>query len=45
MNEDVIALQWIYETLGALVKEPTEENRRIVAKVIYDELNKKEISE
>ena len=28
--------KWIYECLGALIKEPTEENRKIVAKTISE---------
>ena len=35
----MIELQWVYEALGALVKEPTEENRKIVAEIICQELN------
>ena len=30
--------QWIYECLGALIKEPTEESRRIVANIIASEV-------
>ena len=35
----MIELQWVYEALGALVKEPTEENRKVVAEIICQELN------
>lgn len=30
--------QWIYEALSSLLKEPTKENARIIAKTIYMEL-------
>jgi hypothetical protein len=30
--------QWIYECLGVLTKEPTEENRKIVAETIASEV-------
>lgn len=30
--------QWIYECLGILTKEPTEENRKIVAETIASEV-------
>jgi hypothetical protein len=35
---DKILKQWIYECLGALIKEPTEENRKIVAETIFSEI-------
>ena len=34
--------KWIYECLGALIKEPTEENRKIVAKTIASEIEDRE---
>lgn len=34
--------QWIYECLGVLIKEPTEENRKIVAETISSEIEDKE---
>ena len=34
--------QWIYECLGVLIKEPTEENRKIVAETIASEIENKE---
>lgn len=37
--------QWIYECLGVLIKEPTEENRKIVAKTIATEIEDKCIGE
>lgn len=33
--------QWIYECLGVLIKEPTEEVRKIVAETISSELGEK----
>ena len=35
---DKILKQWIYECLGVLIKEPTEENRKIVAETIASEV-------
>lgn len=35
---DKILKQWIYECLGVLIKEPTEENRKIVAEIIASEV-------
>jgi hypothetical protein len=35
---DKILKQWIYECLGILIKEPTEENRKIVAEIIASEV-------
>ena len=32
---------WIYETLGALTKEPSEPNRKIIANVIFSEISEK----
>lgn len=34
--------KWIYECLGVLIKEPTEENRKIVAKTIANEIEDRE---
>ena len=34
--------KWICECLGALIKEPTEENRKIVAKTIASEIEDRE---
>ena len=34
--------KWIYECLGALIKEPTEENRKIIAKTIASEIEDRE---
>ena len=36
-----ILKQWIYECLGALIKEPTEKNRKIVAETIASEVEDK----
>lgn len=38
---DKILKQWIYECLGVLTKEPTEENRKIVAETIASEVEDK----
>ena len=38
---DKILKQWIYECLGVLIKEPTEENRKIVAETIFSEVEDK----
>lgn len=38
---DKILKQWIYECLGILIKEPTEENRKIVAETITSEVEDK----
>lgn len=38
---DKILKQWIYECLGSLMKEPTEENRKIVAETIASEVEDK----
>jgi hypothetical protein len=38
---DKILKQWIYECLGVLIKEPTEENRKIVAETIASEVEDK----
>ena len=35
---DKILKQWIYECLGILIKEPTEENRKILAETIASEV-------
>jgi len=35
-------IKWIYECLNILIKEPTEENRKIVAKTIANEIEDKE---
>ena len=37
--------KWIYECLGALIKEPTEENRKIVAETIASEIEDREKAE
>ena len=42
---DKILKQWIYECLGALIKEPTEENRKIVAETIASEVEDKYMNE
>ena len=42
---DKILYQWIYECLGALIKEPTEENRKIVAETIASEVEDKYTNE
>ncbi len=38
---DEILKQRIYECLGVLIKEPTEENRKIVAETIASEVEDK----
>lgn len=42
---DKILKQWIYECLGVLIKEPTEENRKIVAETIASEVEDKYTNE
>lgn len=42
---DKILKQWIYECLGVLMKEPTEENRKIVAETIFSEVEDKYTNE
>ena len=38
---DKILKQWIYECLDVLIKEPTEENRKIVDETIASEVEDK----
>ena len=42
---DKILKQWIYECLSVLIKEPTEENRKIVVETIFSEVEDKYTNE